>query len=174
MQMFEHDDITTTLHYILSDPLIRDALRDALGERRAEININIAENLDKCSDSAAIVLRDVREKFFDELEIPQNERMQKRRMSQFVAAKLEEGGFDIKIIWPGIICIKSLEQRGLCVEPGREPNPPNVNRFAPPPTGASTEEGRNSSNCRSVAERSGRRECRAQHTDAQVVPSSTA
>jgi hypothetical protein len=60
--------------------------------------------------------------YFDELKVPQNERSQRRRCREFVSAKLAEGGVDLKILFPGIVCIKPISAAGKCTKAGSEPN----------------------------------------------------
>lgn len=118
MVMFGHRDIGTTINYLLSDPGIRDELRQMLGEFRVELGLNIMESLPDSSGPAKKTLQCARDEFFDELKIPPNERSQKVRLLEFVHSKLVEGYFDLKILYPGIICLRAIEQQGLCAKPG--------------------------------------------------------
>ncbi len=123
MEMFGHADIMTTMRYLLADPNILADLREMLGERRAEVALNIVEDLDNSAGAAAETLRSQRDRFFDDLKIPFNERTQRVTLMQFVTAKLLEGAVDIKIIYPGVVCIRALEQTGLCAVGGRQIDP---------------------------------------------------
>ncbi|QNG47079.1 site-specific integrase [Sphingobium yanoikuyae] len=123
MKMFGHSDIMTTLNYLFADPLILDDMREMLGERRAEVALTVLEDLDRSAGAAANTVRSARDQFFDELEVPNNERSQRVRMLQFITAKMLEGNIDIKILYPGILCIRTLEQSGLCISAGGQINP---------------------------------------------------
>lgn len=122
MNMFGHRELSTTLNYLLADPNIRGDLRNMLVEYRLETALNIMEDIDGSAGPAAQLLRNVRDRYFDKERVPKNERSQRVRLLEFVTAKLIEGGFDIKIVYPGIVCIRALEQEGLCTTPGREVN----------------------------------------------------
>ena len=123
MEMFGHSDIMTTMRYLLADPGILADLREMLGERRVEVALNIVEDLDRSAGPASATLRSQRDRFFDELNIPFNERAQRVTLMQFVTAKLLDGAMDIKIIYPGVVCIRALEQTGLCAVGGRQIDP---------------------------------------------------
>lgn len=123
MQMFGHRDLMTTLRYLLSDPAIRDDLRELLGERRIEIALNLVEDLDSASGRAADTLRSARDAYFDELKVPLNVRSQKITLFQFVTARLVDGSVDIKIVYPGVVCIRSIEQDGACAIKGMPIDP---------------------------------------------------
>ena len=98
-------------------------MREMLGERRAEVALTVLEDLDRSAGAAANTIRSARDQFFDELEVPNNERSQRVRMLQFITAKMLEGNIDIKILYPGILCIRTLEQSGLCISAGGQINP---------------------------------------------------
>jgi len=123
MEMFGHSDIMATMRYLLAEPNILADLREMLGERRAEVALNIVEDLDRSAGPATETLRSQRDRFFDELNIPLNERSQRVTLMQFVTAKLLDGAVDIKIIYPGVVCIRGLEQTGLCAVGGRQIDP---------------------------------------------------
>ena len=123
MTILGHVDLETTLGYILSHPDIRGELRTMLGEHRAEVALEVGEALDECAGPGAEALKKMRERYFDLKDVPTNERVQRRRQREFIAAMLMDGGTDLKIIFPGVICIKPLEANGKCRRKGRAPNP---------------------------------------------------
>lgn len=123
MMILGHRDLGPALAYILADPNIRGEMRTMLGDHRVEIALEVGEALDECAGLGAQSLRDLRERYFHNAKVPTNERVQRRSQREFIAAMLLDGGVDIKIIGPGIVCIKPLEGSGLCHRKGRPPNP---------------------------------------------------
>jgi integrase len=121
-QILGHDGLATTLKYIFSDPHIREELREILEEIRLDIAITVAEGVDEAGGRGANTIRRARDEFLDKLEIPQNERAQRYAARDFAVAHLAQGGFDLKVVFAGIICIKPPEVPGRCSQFGLKPD----------------------------------------------------
>jgi integrase len=122
MVLLGHKDMVTVLRYALSSPTMRQEMRELITDIRFELLEEISDGLDEAGSPGAETLRRAREKFFDEIQVPANERVQQRRQREFLAAVLAED-IDAKIVFPGVVCIKPLETAGKCSSAGREPNP---------------------------------------------------
>jgi integrase len=112
--IFGHADLESVLKYILADPEIRREMRAVAQEVALEQADTIAEELDEAGGRGADLLRATRDELYKRLEVPQNERQQRRRMDEFVSAILSDGGIELKMIFPGIICTKPKAARGAC------------------------------------------------------------
>ncbi|WP_243698719.1 tyrosine-type recombinase/integrase [Paracoccus alkanivorans] len=113
-EIFGHSDLEGTMKYILSSPEIRSELADMAVEVQTEQARDVANGLDHAGGKAALHLRKVRDEFFNELRVPQNERQQRRRMEEFVEAKLADDSADLKVLFPGIVCTKPKAAVGAC------------------------------------------------------------
>jgi integrase len=113
-EIFGHQDLEGTLKYILSDPEIRREMAKMCMDIQMEQADVVAENLDAAGGKGAAHLRKVRDEWFDSIKVPQNERQQRRRMDEFVAAKLTDGSIDLKMIFPGLVCLKPRQAIGAC------------------------------------------------------------
>lgn len=112
--IFGHADIEGTLKYILSNPSIREEMRELALDTMMDQAETVAHDLDDAGGQGADNLRKIRDGFFDKLKVPKNERAQRHRMDEFVAAQLADGAVDLKMIFPGIVCLKPKSATGLC------------------------------------------------------------
>lgn len=113
-EILGHSDLETTMKYILSEPDIRSDIADLAVEIQIEQATGVAEGLDDAGGKGAVHLRSVRDTFFDNLKVPRNERQQRRRMDEFIEAKLTDDSADLKLLFPGIICTKPKAAVGAC------------------------------------------------------------
>jgi len=112
--IFGHRDIQTTVNYILSDPSIREEMREIAISRVGDLAGEIAENIDSAGGAGAKTLRSAKDRFFDALRVPKDERNQRTVLDDFVGSHLARGSIDLKMIFPGIVCIKPPSGKGLC------------------------------------------------------------
>lgn len=113
-EIFGHSDLEGTMRYILSSPEIRSELADMAVDVQNEQARAVADGLDDAGGKGAVHLRSVRDAFFNALKVPQNERQQRRRMEDFVEAKLADESADLKVLFPGIVCTKPKTAVGAC------------------------------------------------------------
>jgi len=113
-EIFGHSDLEGTMKYILSSPEIRSELAHMAVEVQSEQARAVADGLDDAGGKGAAHLRSVRDDFFNALKVPQNERQQRRRMDEFVEAKLADESADLKMLFPGIVCTKPKAAVGAC------------------------------------------------------------
>jgi integrase len=113
-ELLGHSNLEATLIYLLSDPDIRADLAEAGMEIRNEIAFTVVQGGAEIGGRGGELLRKSMQDFFDQLEVPQAEREQRRRVDEFVTKLLIDGTCNLKVIAPGILCVKPTGAVGAC------------------------------------------------------------
>jgi integrase len=112
--IFGHSDLQTTINYMVSNPAIRDEMREIAIAQMEALSEEVLASLDDAAGNGAKHLRSMKDKFFDRLKVPSDERHQRVRQDEFVGAHLLGGAVEMKLIFPGIVCLRASAGTGLC------------------------------------------------------------
>jgi hypothetical protein len=121
--IFGHSELQSLLKYILANPDIRAEIVEMAEQTSKDQAHLVAEDLDLAGGRASKVLRSERDRFFDALHVPRNERAQKRRIHEFAESVIADGSRDLKFVYPGIVCTKAKSAKGNCSSDAKMINP---------------------------------------------------
>src|SRR3546814_9536717 len=84
-------------------------------------DLHVLSVIDQAGGPGAEIIRESRDRYFSSVKVPTSRKEQLVRMREYVELHLANGS-EIKMIQPGVVCIKPIVAQGRCAEAGKLPN----------------------------------------------------
>jgi integrase len=121
-ELFGHRNLTTTIDYILASPFIREEMQAAVDRQILGLKTSLVTQRQKAGGPGARLVRDAFDRYESEFEVPPDEKEQGRRMREYVETTLASGTGNLRMIMPGVICIRPIGAAGKCSKASEPPN----------------------------------------------------
>src|SRR3546814_10412869 len=103
---------------LFRSPFIRQELQDTIHEEQVKLNEHVLSVIDQAGGPGAEIIRESRDRYFSSVKVPTSRKEQLVRMREYVELHLANGS-EIKMIQPGVVCIKPIVAQGRCAEAGK-------------------------------------------------------